>query len=206
MKKFTNEIKVGTFALLCLAGFAYLIVSTGKLDFKKEGYFLSVVFNDAAGLEKKAPVMLNGLEIGKVEEVFTDYSDDQTRVVLKLWIDAKTKIRSNPTVSIKTLGLMGEKFVQITSHKGPTFVEPGTVLEGRPYLDMDALLEQAQTMTQEITTQLNTLIAQLNGTVAENKSSITQIVQNLESTTQNLDELSADVKAHPWKLLFKGKE
>jgi phospholipid/cholesterol/gamma-HCH transport system substrate-binding protein len=206
MKKYTNEFKVGLFVIACLMGLFYLTYSTGKLNLKKGGYHIYVVFNEVAGLEKKAPVMLNGLEVGKVEDINVSYDNDKTEVVLRLWLDSAAKIRENPVVSIKTLGLMGEKYIQISSSEGKDFLQPGTRLYGRPYLDIDALLEQAQTVSQDITQQVNKLLVNLNSTVDNNKDDIGTIIKNLEASSKNFQEFSADIKAHPWKLLFKTKE
>jgi phospholipid/cholesterol/gamma-HCH transport system substrate-binding protein len=206
MKKYTNEFKVGLFVLLCILGLFYLTYSTGKLNIKKSGYHIYVVFNDAAGLGKKAPVMLNGLEVGKVEDIKISYDNNKTQVVLKLWLESRAKVRENPVVSIKTLGLMGEKFIQIASSEGVGFIKPETVLQGKPYSDLDALMEQAQSITKEITQQVNKLVGSLNATFEDNKGNISQIIKNLESTSKNFEEFSVDIKKHPWKLLFKGKE
>lgn len=206
MKKYGNEFKVGLFVILCVAGLAYLTFSTGKVNLKKDGYHIYVTFNDVAGLENKAPVMLNGLEVGKVDDLSISYDADLTQIKLKLWIDANAKIRENPTVSIKTLGLMGEKFIQISSNEGERFIKPGTVVSGRPYLDLDVLMEQAQAITKDISQEINSLVSSLNTAIGENKDSVSQIVKNLETASQNLAEFSDDVKRHPWKLLIKGKE
>ena len=208
MKKFnfTNEIKVGLFVIACLAGLLYLAYSTGKLSTKKEGYVIYVAFNDIAGLEEKAPVMLNGLEVGKVDAINISYDNNTTAITLKLWLDAKAKIREDSIVSIKTLGLMGEKFIQISSAGNKGFIKPETVLSGKPYLDIDALLEQAQMITKDISTQVNKLVINLNSTVEDNKGSVSSIVKNLETTSKNFEEFSDDIKRHPWKLLIKTKE
>ena len=42
--------------------------------------------------------------------------------------------------------------------------------------------------------------------VDENMPSINNIIASLEKTSSNFEELSADLKRHPWKLLFKTKE
>ena len=206
MKKFGNEFVVGLFVLACVAGLIYLTFSTGKVDLKKEGYHIYAVFNEIAGLDTKAPVMLNGLEVGKVDDIQIIYDDETTKIKLKLWIKADAKIRENPAISIKTLGLMGEKYIQIASSHGKGFIQPEAVLAGKPYLDLDALMEQALVITEDVTTQVNKLLAGLNGTVEENKGSVTQIIKNLETSSKNLEEFSDDLKRHPWKLLMKGKE
>jgi phospholipid/cholesterol/gamma-HCH transport system substrate-binding protein len=201
MKKYGNEFKVGLFIILCILGLAYLTVKTGKLNIKKGGYYLYVAFEEVAGLGKKAPVMLNGLEVGKVEEMNVSYDNDKTKVVIKIWLNDNAKVRDDASVSIKTLGLMGEKYIQITSRQG-NFIKPGTTLEGKPYMDLDAMMEQAKVLTDEA----KNLAASLNYTVSDNKERISTIIKNLESTSSNVEELSADLKSHPWKLLSKPKK
>lgn len=188
MKKFTNEFKVGLFILLCLAVLFYITYSTGKLDIKKAGYNVYVTFEQVAGLQKKAPVMINGVESGKVEEIRLSCGEDRTNVVLKLWIDAAAKVRINPKICIKTLGLMGEKYIEITSSEGNGFIEPGANIAGEPYVDIDAMMSK------------------VNGALDDNRESINSIVKNFEATSKNFEEFSDDVKRHPWKLLFKTKE
>jgi phospholipid/cholesterol/gamma-HCH transport system substrate-binding protein len=201
MKKYGNEFKVGLFIILCILSLAYLTVRTGKLNIKKGGYYLYVTFDEVAGLGKKAPVMLNGLEVGKVEGMDVSYANDKTQVMVKLWLNDNAKVRDDATVSIKTLGLMGEKYIQITSRQG-NFIKPENKLEGKPYMDLDAMMEQAKVLTEEA----KNLAASLNYTVSDNKQRISAIIKNLESTSNNIEELSADLKSHPWKLLSKPKK
>jgi len=202
MKKYGNEFLVGLFIILCILGFFYLISSTGKLDLKKEGYYIYVIFDDIAGVQKKAPVMLNGVEIGKVDEIKFIYDNDKTQIKLKLWLKQDARIRENPAISIKTMGLMGEKFIQISSSQGANFIASETVLSGNPYLDIDSLTKDVSALTEEV----KKLAAGLNDTLDSNKDRISQIVVNLEATSKNFQEFSEDIKKHPWKLLFKGKE
>jgi phospholipid/cholesterol/gamma-HCH transport system substrate-binding protein len=202
MKKYGNEFKVGLFFIICVLGFLYLSYSTGKIGIKKDGYYIYVTFNDVAGLDSKAPVMLNGLEVGKVDDIQVSYDGQDTNIVLKIWLDADAKIRDNPTVYIKTLGLMGEKYIQISSTEGEGFIKPDTNLKGRPYVDMDLLLDNVNSLTDEV----KKLSTNLNYTVESNQDKISKIITNLESASFNLDEFTEDVKRHPWKLLFRTKE
>jgi len=188
MKKFTNEFKVGLFILLCLAALFYMTYSTGKLDIRKDGYNIYVNFDQVAGIQNKAPVMVNGVESGKVEEIKLSCGEERTNVILKLWLDAAAKIRSNPKISIKTLGLMGEKYIEISSSEGDGFIQPGSSIAGEPYVDIDAMMSK------------------VNSTLDDNKESINSIIKNFEATSRNFEEFSDDVKRHPWKLLFKTKE
>ncbi len=216
MKKYSREFKVGVFFILCVVGFIYLVLGTGKVDIKQDGYYLYVVFDEIAGLNTKAPVMLNGREVGKVKDIQISYKDTQTKIILKLWVSRDAKVRDKATVSIKTLGLMGEKYIQIASSQGETFIEPETTLTGKPYMDLDVLMDQATTISADIgvlvsnvnglTDEVKKLTLNLNDTVETNQESISRTIKNLEVTSENIEAMSQDIKAHPWKLLFRGRE
>ena len=188
MKRLAQEFKVGLFIIICLAGLAYLIISTGKISFGKQGYNIYVVFTELAGLNKKAPVMLNGVEVGKVDDLKIAYDFDKTLITLKLSLNNDVKVRQGSEISIKTLGMMGEKFIQITSSQSSEFMPADTVVCGKPYLDID------------------TLVSNLNATMDQNKDRFNNIAKNMETTSKNFEAFSDDIKRHPWKLLIKTKE
>ncbi len=216
MRKFTNEFAVGLFFILCIGGLLYLSLSTGKIHFKNEGYYIYVKFKDISGLQRNAPVMVNGLEVGRVQDIETKYTPEGAELFLKLLINKGIKIWENPRVSIKTLGLMGEKYVHIASYQGKDFIKPGEILEGKPSSDLDFLMDKAQDLSKDfsllldnvnsLTLEVKKLAKNLNYTIDANQDSISKIVKNLEVTTKNLEELTFDLKKHPWKLLHKGKE
>jgi phospholipid/cholesterol/gamma-HCH transport system substrate-binding protein len=180
----------------------YLSYSTGKLNIKREGYYVYAVFDEIAGLDTKAPVMLNGREVGKVEDIDIEYKGDSTRIVLKIWLSEEAKIRDDASVSIKTLGLMGEKYIQISSSEGKNFIRPEAVLIGKPYMDLDVLMEEAKGIADEI----KNLAGSLNSTLEGNQDNVSQIIENLESASANMEEFTEDIKNNPWKLLFRAKE
>tara|TARA_B100000315_G_C14454271_1_gene530636 strand:- start:246 stop:905 length:660 start_codon:yes stop_codon:yes gene_type:complete len=216
MKKYGKEFKVGIFFIACLFGLIYMVFSTGKVNVNQDGYNIYVVFDEVAGIDTKAPVMLNGREVGKVEDINISYQDEETKIILTLWLTKSAKIRQGATASIKTLGLMGEKFIQISSSKGANFVEPKTTLIGKPYMDLDVLMDQATLITEDIgqlvnnvnslTDEVKKLTSNLNYTVEGNQDEISRIVENLETTSKNMEEFSDDIKRNPWKLLFRKKK
>jgi phospholipid/cholesterol/gamma-HCH transport system substrate-binding protein len=213
IKNWTNEFKVGLFVVVCLFGLFYMTYSTGKLDIKKKGYYVFVIFKETAGLGKKAPVMLNGLEVGKVEEVKPFYDSNKTLISLKLWLEEDAKIREDSKFSIQMMGLMGEKYVQITSSENEKFVAPESTLSGDPYIDLSALITNLNKVVEENKEALkgaianfDKVLANANDVVAGNKDSLARTIKNFETTSQNFEEFSDDLKRNPWKLLFRAKE
>jgi len=202
MKKYGNEFKVGLFFLICVFGLVVITLKTSKVNFEKKGYRIYVLFEDVAGLEKAASVLLNGVTVGKIESVEPLYIANKTKVKLTVGLNQGVEVRENPKISIKSMGFMGEKCLQITSVEGETLVEPGAVINGEPYVDMDLLMENVNSLTN----QVKELSTNLGNIVGDNKDAISQLVLNLESASQNLEEFTLDIKQHPWKLLFKNKE
>lgn len=212
-KEWTIEFKVGLFVVVCLLGLFYMTYSTGKLDIKKKGYSINVVFKENAGLGKKAPVMLNGLEIGKVDDIKPFYEGNKTLILLKLWLEEQARIREGSTFSIQMMGLMGEKYIQITSSENEKFIEPGSTLMGDPYVDLSILItnlnkvvEDNRVTLKEAIANLDQVLAHADEVVAGNKDSLARTIKNFETTSQNFEEFSDDLKRNPWKLLFRVKE
>ena len=213
MRKQGNEFKVGIFVLICLAGLVYMTVKTGRFLGKAGGYNIYVEFEKIGGLEKKAPVMLNGREVGKVEEVLFEYNENATSIILKLWMQDDAKIRENPKITIKTLGLMGEKYIDIYSLSGGAFIKADSRIKGSPFKDMDDLMEDVNAISGQaktFITELTTLTKNINTTFDENKSALEKTFKNMESISThiekasiNFEEFTADIKGNPWKLLYR---
>lgn len=212
-KRYGNEMKVGAFMFIMICVFIYIGYKTGKFNFKKhEGYYIYVLFDEVVGIENKAPVMLNGLEVGRVEEANLIDEEGYTQVKVKLWLRKDAKIKRWPKVKIKTLGLMGEKYINIKNGDGE-YIMANEVIYGEPFIDFDKMMEIANKVgiqvedlignVNQLTDEVRNLTKNLNYTVESNKDKITNIIDNLESASKNLDEFSADVKQHPWKLLFR---
>jgi len=209
MKKYANVIAVIVFILISIIGFLYLTLSTGKLHLKDTGYNIYVIFDDVSGLQKNSPVMLNGLEVGRVIELAVYNKDNQSKIKLKLLINKGVAIQENPEISIKTLGLMGEKFIHIKSSEETGTIKSETVLIGKSPADMDALFNEAVSLSKDaskLIEEVKLLAKNLNETLEENQDNLNNIVSNFEGTSKNLEEFSLDLKNHPWKLFFRQKD
>ncbi|MFC1576980.1 MlaD family protein [Candidatus Omnitrophota bacterium] len=209
MLKISNEIKTGIMVITCFLVLAWLIVETGDVSFvQKKGYNIKVRFNFASGIEENAPVRLAGVEVGKVKVIELAY-EPQTAAVLTVWLDSKTKIRQDSQAFINTLGLMGEKYIEITSGEADEYLSDGDMLKGEDPFQMERLLKKGEEIAQKLDDTLvdvKALAQNVNGMVSENRQGIAGIVTNLEETSENFNEFSDDIKRHPWKLLMKGKE
>jgi phospholipid/cholesterol/gamma-HCH transport system substrate-binding protein len=112
MKKYTQETVVGIFVVIGFLAIAYMTVKLGNIGFLGENsYTLYAKFNKVTGLRVGNPVAMLGLNIGRVQSFKLD-QDDQL-VVVDFKIDNGIKIYDDAIASIKTEGLIGDKFVSI---------------------------------------------------------------------------------------------
>jgi phospholipid/cholesterol/gamma-HCH transport system substrate-binding protein len=141
MKKFNIEIAVGFFLLLGILSLAYISINLGKLEIMgKEGYTLYAEFDKAGGIQPKAVVEIAGVEVGTVKSIGIT-SDYRARV--ELTIDKNIKLQDDSIASIKTKGLIGEQYLQI-SPGGSDKIIPngGTIRETESAIDIEELISQ----------------------------------------------------------------
>ncbi len=106
------ELLVGVFALLGLAAVAWLTVKLGSGELLGGGtYLVEARFANAGGLGKGSSVLLAGVPVGRVETVRMDPSDYSAIATLRLV--KEVKLPTDTMASIKTTGLIGDKYVAL---------------------------------------------------------------------------------------------
>ena len=210
MKKISNEVKTGVMIVVCLLILAGLTARVGGLSTFKKGYNLKVQFNYVSGIKKGAPVQLTGVEVGEVKDVQIDYTDEGTRVYLSAWLDRSAKVRENSKGYIATMGLMGEKYLELTSgSKDSPFLKEGSLIIGKEPLAMEEVIDKATVIADNLNegiSDLRKLTKSVDLTVVENRAKVDSIIKNMDETSKNFKEFSDDIKRNPWKLLVKTKE
>jgi phospholipid/cholesterol/gamma-HCH transport system substrate-binding protein len=112
MKKYSKETVVGIFVVIGLVCIGYMTVKLGNVGFLGDNtYSLYAKFNTVTGLREGNPVNMLGLEIGKVEKFTLDQKNEQVKVEFK--INKGIEIFDDAIASVKTEGLIGDKYVSI---------------------------------------------------------------------------------------------
>lgn len=122
MKKANLEIAVGIFVLIGLACLAYLAVHLGEMEWFGRGYRVIAEFDNISGLKVGAPVEVAGVEVGRVEAIQVT-EDDMARLVLSL--NKGVKIHDDAIASIRTKGIIGDKFVKLSPGGSDRLIPPG---------------------------------------------------------------------------------
>ena len=133
----TNFFKGLALGMLCLG---YLSIKVARKElFTPNGYEITAVFSNCSGLRPGSPVMIAGVEIGRVESI--GLADYQARVVLRL--QREIKLQEDSIASIKTKGLIGEKFVRISPGGSDKLIPPnGRIREVEAPVDLEELISK----------------------------------------------------------------
>jgi phospholipid/cholesterol/gamma-HCH transport system substrate-binding protein len=138
MKRFNLEVTVGLFVVLGLCALAYLSVRLGQLQVGRGNtYDLTAMFPTVAGLRESATVEVAGVQVGRVQDIkLVDYA-----AVVTLRLDKKVQLQDDAIASIRTRGLIGEKYVRITPGGSERLLTAGgRIREVEPPIDLETLI------------------------------------------------------------------
>ena len=141
MKKFDLELTVGFFLLLGILSLAYISINLGKLEIVgRNAYIVYAEFEKAGGIKPKAVVEIAGVEIGTVKSVHIT-KDYRAKVAIE--IDKNIKLQEDSIASIKTKGLIGEQYVQISPGGSDKMIQNGgTIRETESAVDIEELISK----------------------------------------------------------------
>jgi phospholipid/cholesterol/gamma-HCH transport system substrate-binding protein len=140
MKKFDLELIVGLFIIIGIICLGYLSIKLGKMEILGEkGYEVYAEFSNVGELKIGSSIVIAGVDVGRVKRITLD--NYKARVVLNL--PEGLKIQEDSIVSIKTKGLIGEKYIEITPGGSEKIIQPGgRIRETQPAVDLEELISK----------------------------------------------------------------
>lgn len=178
----SRELRIGIFvggAILVLTVFIFIVGDMSAL-FKKAGYSITVVFDSAAGLEKRAEVKMSGVKIGFIKDIQLERR--KARVVLAIYPGVEIPKDSKATTA--ALGLLGEKYLDIIPGDSTENCGPDGELAGMTSISFD---------------QIGGLLASVGGQVKDAGGAIKEMLgpetkANLNRALENMAAVSAELK------------
>jgi phospholipid/cholesterol/gamma-HCH transport system substrate-binding protein len=127
MKKYHHETVAGLFVLIGLICVGVLTVKLGKVHlWGSDSYPLYARFNSVSGLRIGNSIEMLGLEIGEIAGFTMD--QEKSVVVAELRIRKPIKVYDDAIASIKTAGLIGDKYVGIDPGGAGELLKPGGMI------------------------------------------------------------------------------
>jgi phospholipid/cholesterol/gamma-HCH transport system substrate-binding protein len=138
MRRAGVEIAVGIFIIVGLLCLAYISIKLGNVNLSGKNYYsVKAIFSTVKGLKDNTVVEISGVEIGKVDSIRLDNYEAVTTLLIRKGI----KLQEDAIASIRTKGLLGEKYVEITPGGSDEMIPPdGTIFETEPPIDLEKLI------------------------------------------------------------------
>ena len=129
------EFSVGIFILVGIAAIMYLAIQIGSSRFLgSDATVIDARFTNVGGLNEGSNVMIAGVKVGVVGDITLDTENLVAMVQLKLHTDLT--IYDDAIASIKTNGLIGDKYIALDPGGGGFELE-----EGEPIVDTESALD-----------------------------------------------------------------
>jgi phospholipid/cholesterol/gamma-HCH transport system substrate-binding protein len=140
MKKYSMETTVGIFVVIGLICVGYITVKLGKVSILGEDtYKLNARFATAAGLRVGSAVEIYGIQVGKIDKLSID--SQRQRALVRFKMDRGIKIYDDASATIKTSGLIGDKYLKVDPGGAGELLKPGgTITETSVPPDIEDLI------------------------------------------------------------------
>ena len=197
----STEIKVGIFVLVCMVLAAGMILEFGKYErLGKKSYEITVIFPQAGGIVKKASVLLAGIPVGQVRDIYLA-EDHVVRAHLKLSIYEGVTIRKDAKFVINQSGLLGDRYIDVIPQSVRAApLKPGDTVEGSSSVDLtEAIRGVVDVLQQAATTikRVDNAIKRVDETVL-NQESLDHVrlsLANIDVTSSNAAALTLGLSA-----------
>jgi len=170
-----------TIAIFMLAAFIFIVGDFSVL-FRKPGYLLNVVFDSAGGLEKRAVVRMAGVKIGYIKDI--RLKESRANVILS--IDSGIEVPQGSKATLASIGILGEKHLEVLPGDGPGFYQPDEILEGIPPVSFDQMGTMLLTVGEEFR-EVGRVFSEMFGG-EETKANLRDTLSNLSSFSEDLKE------------------
>jgi phospholipid/cholesterol/gamma-HCH transport system substrate-binding protein len=203
-----REVKVGLLvltAVVIFVGGIFLIGDRQQLFARKSGY--SVRFSQTAGLARGGGVQLNGVNVGQVTHVVLPTDVTEQMITIEIAVDRRyeERIREDSVARIKTLGLLGDKYIEISSGSPDAPQIPvGGIIPTAAATDVDELIATGEDVAANVvavSASLRNILARLErgeGVVGEltmggeegeqQRASLKGTLESIESLLQKIDQ------------------
>jgi phospholipid/cholesterol/gamma-HCH transport system substrate-binding protein len=180
----SREVKVGLLvvtAFVVLGVSVFLVSERGNIFSLKNRY--SIEFQTVSGLAQGSPVQLDGVGVGSIQRIVLPEQVEQK--MLTVWVSADRRyaerIREDSVARIKTLGLLGDKYIDISSGTSISDIIPaGGTIPAAPPTDVDRLIASG---------------GDAMGNVVAISYSLRNILERMEAGQGILGELTTDNEA-----------
>ena len=135
------EIAVGFFMLIGIGCISYIAIQLGDLQvLGQESYIIQARFTSASGLRTGAYIEAAGVRIGTIDSI--EFDPEEYQAIVNLAIRTDVPVHEDAVASIRTAGIIGDKFIKITPGGGEYLQEGEEIYETEPSINLEELISK----------------------------------------------------------------
>jgi phospholipid/cholesterol/gamma-HCH transport system substrate-binding protein len=141
MKESNIELSVGAFVLLGAAAIVWFAIQAGAgVALVGSTYEVNARFTNIGGLKTGSQVLIAGVPVGRVEKIDLD---PQYAAIVHMNVSQRVRLPSDTIASIKTSGLIGDKFIALAPGADSGSISPGgTITDTESAVDLESLISR----------------------------------------------------------------
>jgi phospholipid/cholesterol/gamma-HCH transport system substrate-binding protein len=181
-----QKARLGAFVLLCLGTLVLAVtLLAGRVLLTRSDRYVVYFTESVSGLEVGAPVKLNGVRVGLIDEIRIP-PDDISQVEVSLALLPDTPVKVDTRASIGMSGLTGLRYVELIggTRKAKRLKRPGPIRADMSF--MATMADRAGDITDEMHVLLRQVVQLTN---SENQAKITSIMDSLAQFAENSNRL-----------------
>lgn len=136
------EITVGVFLVMGFLALGWLAMQLGEVSWLTgaKSYTLNAEFNNISGVKLGADIQISGVTVGKVRQLRLN---EDNLAMVAMQIDKGVNVPVDSIASVKSQGIIGDKFIQITLGGDETAYQPGeTIVDTESAVDLESLISK----------------------------------------------------------------
>jgi phospholipid/cholesterol/gamma-HCH transport system substrate-binding protein len=128
--------------LVGIIAISFLALRMGDIAlFDNDNYVIQAKFTSASGLREGAFVEIAGVAVGKVKKI--EFDPDSFLAVVDISLPKSIIVPDDSIASIRTAGIIGDKFMKISAGGSDTYVEAGMeIIETEPSINLEELISK----------------------------------------------------------------
>lgn len=136
------ELIVGLFMLAGIIAITFLALRLGDIGlFNQDEYTVTARFTSASGLTQGAAVEMAGVKVGQVRQL--QFDPEEYVAVVTMALDNSVKIPEDSIASVRTSGIIGDKFIKLSAGGSDIILEAGDeILETEPSINLEELISK----------------------------------------------------------------
>ncbi len=213
MRKIGSEVAAGVAIFLAFILFVFGFLFLKNTMSKANTYDVYAQFNDVTGLERHDKVSLSGVIVGKVQ----NFKLDGINVLVQIQLDPEASLPQDSYAELKSLGMVGEKSINLIPGKSTTLLKDGDAIAGRTAKDItdmtgtfEGLMQRAEALLTKVDAAFENVFDhgtqtdiknglqhanKISSVLDDNSSHIETSLENLAKTSNSLNQILTVRKA-----------